>query len=335
MEANLAEKETGLFVDEEADEERLSIELRTLEELLEEIIEPEAQTESEEDYGEIKDRPRNNSRNSFAMYLSEIANYKLLKHSQIKLLARKAQQGDKEALKQIVEANLRLVVYFAKRYIAYIKDDASLYDIVQEGNLGLTRAIEKYDTERDIRFSTYAGPWIRVCVLRAIGEENSLIHIPVYLQDEKKKYYRIVRELSRLLKQKAAPQDAAKKMGIKEKRLRRILEIPKVISLDMPLRPEEPDEITLKSNIPDKRILDPEKITCEKDRRKELEKLLGTLSPREEKILRLRFGLDGPEKTLKEAGEEFHLTRERIRQIEVKALRKLKRRAKKLKIFLE
>ena len=270
------------------------------------------------------------------MYLREIGRIKLLSADEEIDLARKIVAGGKLgaiAKRKLVQANLRLVVSIAKKYVGR---GMLFLDLIQEGNLGLIRAAEKFDHERGYKFSTYATWWIRQAITRAVADQARTIRIPVHMVETINKLVRIQRQLVQELSREPSPQEVAERMDISVEKVQQIQKIAQEpISLESPVGEEE--DSNLGDFISDPHALDPYEYTAKMKLREELDDVLGTLTDREERVLRLRFGLiDGRQRTLEEVGKEFNVTRERIRQIEAKALRKLKHpsRSRKLKDFM-
>jgi len=268
------------------------------------------------------------------MYLKEIGRVPLLEAWQEIELAERIEQGDEEAKKQLVEANLRLVVSIAKRYVGR---GMLFLDLIQEGNLGLMKAVEKFDYRKGFKFSTYATWWIRQAITRAIADQARTIRIPVPMVETINKLSRVQRNLLQTLGREPTPFEVAQEMDIP---VDRVIEIMKVaqepVSLETPIGEE--DDSHLGDFITDEDAESPEESASFVLLREHLDGILNTLTDREEKVLRLRFGLDdGRQRTLEEVGQEFGVTRERIRQIEAKALRQLRHpsRSKKLKDYIE
>ncbi len=268
------------------------------------------------------------------MYLKEIGKVPLLSADEEIELATKMGQGDQEAKKKLAEANLRLVVSIAKRYVGR---GMLFLDLIQEGNLGLIKAVEKFDYQKGYKFSTYATWWIRQAITRAIADQARTIRIPVHMVETINKLIRVSRQLLQQYGRDPLPEELAKEMGISEDKVREILKIAQEpVSLETPIGEEEDSH--LGDFIPDDDAPAPAEAAAFTLLKEQLMDVLDTLTPREEKVLKLRFGLDdGRARTLEEVGKEFQVTRERIRQIEAKALRKLRHpsRSKKLRDFLE
>ena len=267
------------------------------------------------------------------MYLKDIGRVPLLSADDEIELARKMQEGDEEAKKKLSEANLRLVVSIAKRYVGR---GMLFLDLIQEGNLGLMKAVEKFDYQKGFKFSTYATWWIRQAITRAIADQARTIRIPVHMVETINKLTRVSRLLTQRYGREPTPAEIAKEMNISEERVREIQKIAQdPVSLETPIGEEEDSH--LGDFIPDDDAPEPAEAASFMLLKEQLVEVLKTLTPREEKVLRLRFGIeDGHTRTLEEVGKEFNVTRERIRQIEAKALRKLRHpsRSKKLKDFL-
>ena len=268
------------------------------------------------------------------MYLKEIGRVHLLNAQEEIELAKRMEAGDENAKRRLAEANLRLVVSIAKRYVGR---GMLFLDLIQEGNLGLIKAVEKFDYTKGYKFSTYATWWIRQAITRAIADQARTIRIPVHMVETINKLIRVSRQLLQELGREPAPEEIATVMEIPVERVREIMKIAQEpVSLETPIGEEEDSH--LGDFIPDEDAPAPAEAASFILLKEQLEEVLETLTPREEKVLRLRFGLDdGRTRTLEEVGQEFGVTRERIRQIEAKALRKLRHpsRSKKLKDYLE
>ena len=268
------------------------------------------------------------------MYLKEIGKIPLLKPHEEVELAKRMLEGDEIAKQRLVEANLRLVVSIAKRYVGR---GMLFLDLIQEGNLGLIKAVEKFDYVRGFKFSTYATWWIRQAITRAIADQARTIRIPVHMVETINKLIRVSRQLLQELGRDPKPEEIAKEMEMSEEKVREIMKIAQdPVSLETPIGEEEDSH--LGDFIPDEDALAPAEAAAYSLLKDQIEEVLGSLNEREQKVLKLRFGLeDGRARTLEEVGKEFNVTRERIRQIEAKALRKLRHpsRSKKLKDFLD
>ncbi len=268
------------------------------------------------------------------MYLKEIGKVSLLTAFQEIDIARRMEEGDDQARRLLAEANLRLVVSIAKRYLGR---GMQFLDLIQEGNLGLIKAVEKFDYRKGYKFSTYATWWIRQAITRAIADQARTIRIPVHMVETINKLIRISRQLLQEYGREPTPEEIAHEMTITEDKVREIIKIAQEpVSLETPIGEEEDSH--LGDFIPDDDAPSPADSASFTLLKEQLVDVLDTLTPREEKVLRLRFGLDdGRARTLEEVGREFNVTRERIRQIEAKALRKLRHpsRSKKLKDFLD
>ncbi|MGN1060624.1 MAG: RNA polymerase sigma factor RpoD [Candidatus Coproplasma sp.] len=268
------------------------------------------------------------------MYLKDIGEVPLLSADDEIELAKRIQEGDEEAKKKLSEANLRLVVSIAKRYVGR---GMLFLDLIQEGNIGLMKAVEKFDYEKGFKFSTYATWWIRQAITRAIADQARTIRIPVHMVETINKLTRVSRVLLQTLGREPSPAEIAAEMGVSEERVREIQKIAQdPVSLETPIGEEEDSH--LGDFIEDERSITPSDSVSTTMLKETLINVLSTLTPREEKVLRLRYGVDdGRPRTLEEVGKEFNVTRERIRQIEAKALRKLRHpsRSKHLKDFLD
>ncbi|MEN9912907.1 MAG: hypothetical protein RLY66_315 [Candidatus Parcubacteria bacterium] len=266
---------------------------------------------------------------SIQMYLKEIGQYPLITASDEKDLARRIQNGDEEAKNLLAKANLRLVVSIAKKYVGR-SPDLTLLDLIQEGNLGLFRAVDKFDWTKGYKFSTYATWWIRQAITRALADQSRTIRVPVHMVETIAKYKQVVRRLSHDLGREPLPDEIATEMGMDVDKIYQIEKIEQdVVSLESPVGDDGEDKSTLQDFIPDDKILSPEQESSRRILRDQVNMILGDLSEKERKILEMRHGLnDGITHTLEEVGKEFGVTRERIRQIEAKAHEKIRQHEK-------
>ncbi len=268
------------------------------------------------------------------MYLKEMGKVPLLSADEEIEIAQRVEAGDEKAREKLAEANLRLVVSIAKRYVGR---GMLFLDLIQEGNLGLIKAVEKFDYTKGYKFSTYATWWIRQAITRAIADQARTIRIPVHMVETIHKLSRVKRQLLQELGRDPSPEEIAVEMEVSVERVREIIKIAQdPVSLETPIGEEEDSH--LGDFIPDNDIPLPSDAAAATLLKEQLMQVLSTLTPREEKVLRLRFGIDdGRQRTLEEVGKEFNVTRERIRQIEAKALRKLRHpsRSRKLRDYLE
>ena len=268
------------------------------------------------------------------MYLKEIGKVPLLSAEEEIELAKRMELGDQEAKKRLAEANLRLVVSIAKRYVGR---GMLFLDLIQEGNLGLIKAVEKFDYRKGYKFSTYATWWIRQAITRAIADQARTIRIPVHMVETINKLIRVSRQLLQELGREPLPEEIAKELDMPVERVREILKISQEpVSLETPIGEEEDSH--LGDFIQDDNVPVPAEAAAQTLLKEQLDEVLDTLTEREQKVLRLRFGMnDGRARTLEEVGKEFDVTRERIRQIEAKALRKLRHpsRSRKLRDYLD
>ena len=285
-----------------------------LEELDDDALPPPTEDELNEMAEALSDDP-------VKQYLREIGSYALLSVDEEVELARRISTGDKAAKRRLTEANLRLVVSIAKRYVGR---GLSFLDLIQEGNLGLIKAVDKFDHEKGYKFSTYATWWIRQAITRSIADQSRTIRIPVHMSEVINRTYRVSRTLMQELGREPNEQELAEAMDMPIEKVREVLKVSAdPISLDTPIGEE--DDSHLGDFIKDENMMGPEEAASYKMLQEQIDKLLDTLTERESRVLRLRFGLeDGRCRTLEEVGAEFGVTRERIRQIEAKALRKLR-----------
>ncbi|MDO5689943.1 MAG: RNA polymerase sigma factor RpoD [Tissierellia bacterium] len=317
-----------LEVDGEVD---LEIEDEGDEESDEELVKD---SEKEELFEEVNNVTAINVDDPVKMYLKEIGKIPLLTGDEEKELAMRMEQGDAQAKKKLAETNLRLVVSIAKRYVGR---GMQFLDLIQEGNMGLMKAVDKFDYTRGFKFSTYATWWIRQAITRAIADQARTIRIPVHMVETINKLVRVQRQLIQELGRDPTNEEIAEEMGIEVEKVREVRKIAQEpVSLETPIGEEEDSH--LGDFIEDESAIAPDEAANYTMLREQLAEILGTLTERERKVLELRFGLtDGTPRTLEEVGKEFSVTRERIRQIEAKALRKLKHpsRSQKLRDYLE
>ncbi|MBT2582329.1 RNA polymerase sigma factor RpoD [Planococcus sp. ISL-109] len=301
------------------------------EEHLDRLMKP---TEDKFDLNDLSVPPGIKINDPVRMYLKEIGRVDLLKAEEEVRLAKLIEQGDEEAKKRLAEANLRLVVSIAKRYVGR---GMLFLDLIQEGNMGLIKAVEKFDYSKGFKFSTYATWWIRQAITRAIADQARTIRIPVHMVETINKLIRVQRQLLQDLGREPSPEEIGEEMDLLPEKVREILKIAQEpVSLETPIGEE--DDSHLGDFIEDSDAQSPSDHAAYELLKEQLEDVLDTLTDREENVLRLRFGLDdGRTRTLEEVGKVFGVTRERIRQIEAKALRKLRHpsRSKRLKDFLE
>lgn len=294
-----------------------------------------ADEQEEEKYKEYADTSTNKNYDNVKIYLKSIGKVPLLKTEEEKEIAKRVQEGDESAKEELIVANLRLVVAIAKKYVGR---GLLFLDLIQEGNLGLVKAVEKFDYTKGFKFSTYATWWIRQAITRAIADQARTIRIPVHMVETINKLTRVQRQLVQELGREPTAEEIAEKLGnITPEKVREIQKIAlDPVSLETPIGEE--DDSHLGDFIEDKHAVSPDEYASKELLKDEIDSVLATLNERERKVLQLRFGLiDGRQRTLEEVGKEFNVTRERIRQIEAKALRKLKHpsKSKRLKDFVD
>jgi len=272
------------------------------------------------------------STDSVQMYLREIGKISLINANEEKEFARQIEKGDQEAKNKLAKANLRLVVSIAKKYVGR-SPNLTLLDLIQEGNLGLFRAVEKFDWRKGFKFSTYATWWIRQAITRALADQARTIRIPVHMIETISKYQQVVRRLTQDLGREPLAEEIASEMNIDVDKIRHIQKISQeTVSLEQPVGEDDEDSL-LGDFIEDEKILSPSQEAARRLLRDQFHQILNDLAPREQKILRLRFGLDdGISHTLEEVGKEFGVTRERIRQIEAKAIMKIREHSEAKKL---
>jgi len=268
------------------------------------------------------------SYDSIQMYLKEIGQYPLISAAMERELAKRIEKGDREAVDLLAKANLRLVVSIAKKYVGR-SSDLTLLDLIQEGNLGLFKAVDKFDWSKGYKFSTYATWWIRQAITRALADQSRTIRIPVHMVETIAKYKQVVRRLSQDLGRDPLPEEIATEMGVEVEKIHTIENINQdTVSLEKPIGDDE-DKSTLGEFIADDKILSPDQESSHRILKDQISEILGDLSPKERKILEMRHGLtDGVMHTLEEVGQEFGVTRERIRQIEAKVHEKIRQHQK-------
>ena len=340
---------TDAFQDMKLDEEQLELVIQIIEKAEIDVLRVQEDEAPERELASIEDENSEetdienidltipdsvNIEDPVRMYLKEIGKVPLLTAEEEIELAKRMEEGDEEAKKRLAEANLRLVVSIAKRYVGR---GMLFLDLIQEGNLGLIKAVEKFDYRKGFKFSTYATWWIRQAITRAIADQARTIRIPVHMVETINKLVRVSRQLLQELGREPTPEEIAEKMDIPVERVREIIKISQEpVSLETPIGEEEDSH--LGDFIQDDNVPVPAEAAAFTLLKEQLDEVLGTLTEREQKVLRLRFGLkDGRARTLEEVGKEFNVTRERIRQIEAKALRKLRHpsRSRKLKDYLD
>ena len=340
---------TDAFQDMKLDEEQLELVIQIIEKAEIDVLRVQEDEAPERELASIEDENSEetdienidltipdsvNIEDPVRMYLKEIGKVPLLTAEEEIELAKRMEEGDEEAKKRLAEANLRLVVSIAKRYVGR---GMLFLDLIQEGNLGLIKAVEKFDYRKGFKFSTYATWWIRQAITRAIADQARTIRIPVHMVETINKLVRVSRQLLQELGREPTPEEIAEKMDIPVERVREIIKIcQEPVSLETPIGEEEDSH--LGDFIQDDNVPVPAEAAAFTLLKEQLDEVLGTLTEREQKVLRLRFGLkDGRARTLEEVGKEFNVTRERIRQIEAKALRKLRHpsRSRKLKDYLD
>ena len=331
--SGVSETETEHFY-ERLEEAGIEIDVEDILDIIGEQKEPAADLTKEEETVDPNTLMESYAANDpVRMYLKEIGQIPLLTAEEEQQLAKRMAEGDEAARDKMAEANLRLVVSVAKRYVGR---GMQFLDLIQEGNVGLIKAVEKFDYSKGYKFSTYATWWIRQSITRAIADQARTIRIPVHMVETINRVSRVSRQLTQELGRDATPEEIAKKLDMPAERVEEILKLSQEpVSLETPVGEE--DDSHLGDFIPDNEADEPVEATSYTILQEQLQEVMDTLTPREAEVLRLRFGLeDGHPRTLEEVGLAFDVTRERIRQIEAKALRKLRHpsRAKKLKDFL-
>jgi len=314
--------------------ELIDLGIEVLESREEEESTPETKISLHEQLDALARKVRKRASDPVRMYLTEIGKVSLLTKDEEILLAKAVEQGDEPAIEKLIRSNLRLVVSIAKKYLGR---GLSMLDLIQEGNMGLMKAVKKYDWRRGFKFSTYATWWIRQAITRAIADQARTIRVPVHMIETINKFHRISRQMAQELGREPDPEEVAKKMGLEPERGREIVKIAQEPT-SLQKKVGEDDDSELADFIEDEMVQAPEEAASAELLKEQMRDVLCSLTPRERKVLELRFGLeDGRGRTLEEVGRDFGVTRERIRQIEAKALRKLKHptRARKLKDYLD
>ena len=332
----LAESLKGLELDSDSLDDLYNAFHENNIEIISEDFSDEDDAADDEDMLVIEDveLPKNaNINDPVRMYLKEIGKISLLSQDEELKISKRVEEGDEEAKRLLAESNLRLVVSIAKRYVGR---NLSFLDLIQEGNIGLMKAVDKFDASKGYKFSTYATWWIRQAITRALADQAKTIRVPVHMVETINKLKRIQRQLTLELNREPTEEEIAKKMGTTEEKVREIFKISQdPLSLETPIGEE--DDSHLGDFLKDESSMSPEEYAINEVLKDEIEEVLCTLTPREEEVLKLRFGLKGGTcHTLEEVGNMFGVTRERIRQIEAKALRKLRHpsRSRKLKDYL-
>lgn len=338
-------RDNGIIMEDELDDEILNADEDLTDDDLDENSDEDEDLSSlnygnvdeqdEEKYKEYADTSTNKNYDNVKIYLKSIGKVPLLKTEEEKEIAKRVQEGDEAAKEELIVANLRLVVAIAKKYVGR---GLLFLDLIQEGNLGLVKAVEKFDYTKGFKFSTYATWWIRQAITRAIADQARTIRIPVHMVETINKLTRVQRQLVQELGREPTAEEIAEKLGnITPEKVREIQKIAlDPVSLETPIGEE--DDSHLGDFIEDKHAVSPDEYASKELLKDEIDSVLATLNERERKVLQLRFGLiDGRQRTLEEVGKEFNVTRERIRQIEAKALRKLKHpsKSKRLKDFVD
>jgi len=293
----------------------------------EKIKEYDEKKKIEEEFGE------GSSADSVQMYLKEIGQYPLLSSEEEVDLAKRIEKNDEAARQKLALSNLRLVVSIAKKYVGR-SANLTLLDLIQEGNIGLFKAVEKFDFRKGFKFSTYATWWIRQAITRALADQGRTIRIPVHMVETINKYQQVVRRLVQDLGREPMPEEVAAEMGVEVDKIRHIMKISQeTISLEAPVGDDDDQDSSLESFIPDEESISPSMSAARKILKTYINEIISDLTPREQKILDMRFGLtDGVTHTLEEVGKVFSVTRERIRQIEAKALEKIRQHHKLSKL---
>jgi len=281
----------------------------------------------------IQDEFGEGSSDSVQMYLKEIGQYPLLSSEEEMELAKRIEKKDEAARQKLAVSNLRLVVSIAKKYVGR-SANLTLLDLIQEGNIGLFKAVEKFDYKKGFKFSTYATWWIRQAITRALADQGRTIRIPVHMVETINKYQQVVRRLVQDLGREPMPEETAAEMGVEVEKIRHIMKISQeTISLEAPVGDDDDQDSSLESFIPDEESISPSMSAARKILKAYINEIIADLTPREQKILDMRFGLtDGVTHTLEEVGKVFSVTRERIRQIEAKALEKIRQHHKLSKL---